>query len=112
MSVRKDVKTIIEKLDNVTSKTFKKAQEYEKMVQLLSNVKFEVSKCTLFSQDDGSYGVLVTYNIPMVKVFFDGDGEPMRNERFVAINELNLISIQDQNKIAGKIKEAEVKNKR
>ena len=111
MSLRKDVKAINEKLDQITSKTIWKAREYDRITEKLSQVKFNVSKCTVFPQDDGSYGVLVTYNIPLVKVFFDGDGEPMRNERFVAMNELNLISIEDQKKILEKIREAEEKNK-
>ena len=111
MGLRKDVKTINEKLDQITSKTMWKAKEYDRIMGSLSQIQFDLSKCSLFLQDDGSYGFLVSYNIPVIKVFFDGDNEPIRNDRFVAINELNLISIGNQKIIAEKIQEAKEKNK-
>lgn len=112
MRLKKIVKEIQEKLDFLTKDSYKKAKEYEKQNFLLKQVRLKVDKISLFLNNDGQVGVNIKYDIPNIKVYFDDDGEIIKNETFYAINSLDLITKEDMQKINVFLEDAKIKNKK
>lgn len=110
--IKENVNAVTEKFDELTAETIRKAKKYDELKDYLSKVKFSVDKITLvLDKKDFVYGVKVEYNIPPITLFVDSDGGQVTNERFKAINMLDLISFDDMAKIKQKINEAINKNK-
>lgn len=63
---------------------------------LISKVKFKLKDVAYIEEDDF---VLVKYEIPYAKVFFEADGQVKKNEFFYAINKLQLLPLEDMKKI-------------
>lgn len=109
MGLRKDVKDIKEKLDNITSELFVKAKKYDEIMNYLSNIKISVKRASLTLSDDARYGVKVEYQVPDAIIKVDKD-KNHTTDMFKSINMLNLISISDMEKITKKLEEAKQKN--
>ena len=110
MGFIKDIKEIKTTLNEIASDTLEKARKYDELMKYLSKIKLELEKAALSYNQDGTYNVKVNYKMPYVLLSFDGDGNVIQNERFTAINMLNLISIDDMMKISEVINEAKNKN--
>ena len=110
MSLRKDVKIIKQQLEDLGKDLFKKAREYDVLSEEVKKVKLDVKNVSLFVDEFGSTSVNVEYSIPPVKIFFDSDGQILKNERFIAMNMLDLITLEDMEKIAIKINLAKERN--
>lgn len=100
MGLRKDVKLIKQQLDELTAETMLKSRKYDELLEYLEKIKLDVKNASLFTDEFGSYGVKIDYSIEPIKIFFDSDGKLLKNERFYAINMLDLISLADMEKIA------------
>lgn len=110
--VRKDVKEIKEVVSKLSTSMSIKAMEYDKIKDFLKDIKIEVAKCnTLFDESRMEYIVKVEYKMPTITLTFDEDGDVMLNERFRAINSLDLISMDDMDRIADSIQRAKNLNK-
>lgn len=112
MSIRKDLKAIKEELSNMNSSAIiDKAKKYDELISYLADIKFDVESVKTAYDDNGTCFVIVNYKIPSVKLYVNEDGSTIPNNRFKAINMLNLISFEEMSKIAAYIEEAKIKNK-
>lgn len=109
MGFIKDIKEIKEAVNEMREDTFTKAKKYDEVREYLKHIVLDVKNISLFLNEDGSTGVKIDYTIPPIKLFFDGDNKVLKNERFVAINMLDLISKEDMYKITEKLVEAQEK---
>lgn len=110
MRLKKKIELLEKKIDFLTSDSYKKAKKYEEQEELLKKIRFSVDKISFFIDKQGLVGVNLEYSIPKLQVLFDDDSEIIFNETFYAINKLNLISIEDMQKISQKLEEAKRKN--
>ena len=111
MRTKTIIKEIKKKLDSLTDETILKAKKYEELVKHLNNVKFKVKKSNLFlSEATANIGVEVEYEVSPIKIIFDENNEIIKNDRFIAINMLDLISMSDMEKLNELIKEAKKRN--
>lgn len=69
--------------------------------KLISQISFKLKDATYLQEENC---VLVKYEIPAVKVTFDEDGKPLKNNLFYAINKLQLIPFEDMKKISALMK--------
>lgn len=106
------VGNIQEKVDFLSGENFIKAKKYEEQKELIKTIKFRIKKANLFLNNDGQIGVNVEYEIPPIKIYFDDDGQMLKNERFFAINSLDMISREDMQKIQLILEEAIERNKK
>ena len=83
---------IEEKIDNLTPEIIEKARKYDELKSLLNFVKFDVKNVSLFTDSVGNIGVKIAYNFPDVKIYCDSEGNIEKNNRFIAVNTLDLIS--------------------
>lgn len=118
MRIFKFKKEVTNKLSNIESKindlsnnTASKAKKYDELISFINEIKFDLKNVSLFVNDYGSVGVKIDYTLPSIKIGFDEEGKIIKNNRFVAINQLNLISLEDMKKISNKIEEAKTKNR-
>ena len=100
----KDVSTLTK--DNQT-----KIKKYNEMVEFLKDVKISVSKVNFNVNDRGSIGVDIHYHIPKQSIYFNDENEIIMNKTFRAINMLNLISLDDMQKISILLEDAKRKNR-
>ena len=63
---------------------------------LISKVKFRLKDVAYLDEEDC---VLVKYEIPYAKVYFEANGQVKKNDFFYAINRLQLLSFDDMKKI-------------
>ena len=110
MGFLKDIKEIKETLNKVTSEALNKSVMYDELNNYIEKVNINVQKVSLNYNQDGTYNVKIDYSIPHILLSFDGDGNVIQNERFKAMNMLNLISIEDMMKISDYIENAKKKN--
>lgn len=110
MGFLKDIKEIKETLNKVTGEALNKSIKYDELINRIEKVKINVQKVSLSYNQDGTYNVKVDYSIPNILLSFDSDGNIIQNERFTAMNMLNLISIEDMMKISACIENAKKKN--
>lgn len=115
MSFKKDVKnqlnSIEKKIDNLAPEILEKAKKYDELKELLKHIKFDVKNASLFSDNLGNIGVKINYFIPEVRIYCDSEGNIEKNNKFYAINKLDLVSFSDMKKIQAKIDEAKLRNK-
>ena len=64
--------------------------------KLIDKVKFRLKDVAYLVEEDV---MLVKYEVPYVKVAFDADANPKKNDLFYAINKLQLITLDDMKKI-------------
>lgn len=78
----------------------RQSEEFNTVKNLLEQVKINVKEVkTVLDQDTMEDVVTVKYELPIVTVRFDENGDPLKNELFYALNTLNLISYEDMEKI-------------
>lgn len=115
MSLRKEVKEIkrmVEEMHKDYDDLLKKERKLVEQTELLKHIKFTVKRCdTMFNQNTLSYSVLIEYELPKVQVDFEVGGEQMTNDRLRAINLLDLITLDDMQKIRRELDKAEKLNK-
>ena len=115
MSLKKEIKeqlnSIETKIDKMSPQILEKARKYDELTELLKHINFDVKSASLFTDSMGNIGVKINYHIPEVKIYCDSEGHIEKNNRFYAINALDLISLSDMKKIQVKIDEAKIKNK-
>lgn len=115
MSFKKEIKQqlnlIEEQLKQLSPQILEKARKYDELKERLKYVTFDVKNVSLFTDSMGNIGVKIAYNVPEVKIYCDSDGNIEKNNRFIAINSLDLVSFSDMKKIQVKIDEAKIKNK-
>lgn len=111
MRLRKEVHIIKEKIDKLTDETINKAKAYDELKSYLKHINIDVKNTVLtFDTDAMCYCIQVNYDIKPIKIFLDKDNNIVRNETFIAINTLDLISLSDMAKISSKIEEAKEMN--
>lgn len=104
--IKENSKKILEETKTFTKDNAWKIKEYDKISELLKNVKLNVKEAKLFVNNDGLIGVSIDYNFPSIKVLLDEDGTVVKDNRFYSVNMLNLIPFEDMQKIQSKINEA------
>lgn len=78
----------------------RQSEDFSTVKNLLEQVKINVKEVkTVLDQDTMEDVVTVKYELPIVTVRFDENGDPLKNELFYALNALNLISYEDMEKI-------------
>jgi hypothetical protein len=111
MSIKRDLKEIkdsqlrLEKLYN--GSILKKANDYDKLIETLKKVKFDKIKMKTSFDNYGSPTLIIDYVFEPITLRFDENKTLIVNDVFKAINELNLISIDDMTKIIKAIKSIE-----
>ena len=63
---------------------------------LIDKIRFSL-KDVYYDTESGS--MLVKYNFPSIRVYFNEDGSVQKNQLFIAINRLRLIPLEDMKKI-------------
>lgn len=77
----------------------------------LSHIHISIKNARVLADDLGYYYLEVSYEVPTLKVLFDADGKPVRNNFFKAINDLGMINQKDQELLVKKIEEVQEKIK-
>lgn len=119
MITKKQLKTQIDELTNeikelskiVVTDELKNLREikklYEEQTNLLSNVKFRVKSAKVIEEDNGSKNVVVIYQLPIVKIALDENGDPIEKiPFFYSVNALEMVSIDDYKTIENALIEA------
>ena len=109
-------KQILARIDELTN--FIKSDEYnrlksdseelKRLKSLLSHIKFKI-KDVNFYEDDNI--VQVRYELPTINLIIDEEGNPNKNEFFRSANMLELVSLEDMNKVLNvlnKIKQSKI----
>lgn len=112
MSVKKDIKKILEILEPFEKDIILKAKKYVELKDQIEKVKFRVKKISYFVDDKGDYGVNVEYEVPSIRLSFNDKNEIIENETFKNINLLNMVSFSDMEKISNALEQCEKMNKR
>ena len=92
----KELKEIFQKNEVETLR--KKAQELENIKELLSHVKFRLKDIKL--SEEGSYKtVKIFYQLPIIELLIDQNGNPNKNDFFYSSNSLGLLDLESMKKI-------------
>lgn len=110
MRLKKIVKDTNDKVNQLLGDCHRKSQLYDKITEYVAKVLIEVNDVSLFANNDGLVGVKVEYKVPPVKIYFDDDGQILKNERFYAMNYLNLISTDDMKRVQVYLDDAKRRN--
>lgn len=110
MALRKDVKEIKQLLEQISKDTLYKAKEYDKLIDLLKMLPVKISKIHTQINKDLTYSVKIEYEIPSVEIKVDKNSYIPNNDSFKAINLLNLLSMEDAQKISKEIEKAKKLN--
>lgn len=78
----------------------------------LSHIHLNLKNARILADDLGYYYLEVSYEVPTLKVLFDADGKPVRNNFFKAINNLNLLNQKDLEKLTDQISKIQEKIKK
>ena len=111
VDMKSQVNSIRDDLDHILNGVLNKAQLYDIMLSQLENVVVKVDRAHIvFNQESATYGVKISYSIPDVELVYDKDKGFDVNERFKAMNMLNLISAEDMQYISNQVDLANQKN--
>ena len=110
MGTRKDIKKILEILNEINSDTLIKAKKYVELKSQLDTIKFSVKSKNFFINEVGDYCVKVEYEKKPEIITFDDKGDIVVSDTFKNINLLNLISFQEMEEIQNFINAAKEKN--
>lgn len=112
MGFIKDFKEIKKKVEeihkSVNNKIIYKASKYDEVLSYLKNIVFDL-KIDKYINELGEIEYKLTYSLPSVKMKFDEKGELQDNILFASINMLDLLKIEDTNKLLNIIKEEKIK---
>lgn len=95
MSIKKDLKEIKEAFLGLTESTLKKAKKYDEIHENLKNVVLKPTNFHTKIDENGNLYFSVEFKTPEIRVYYDENGEMIKNNMFYSINYLNLISIDD-----------------
>ena len=102
-------KKLLAKIDELTnlikSEEFqrlkKDSDELKRIQALLPNIKFKVKSVKYFEDEEtGEEIVQITYDLPVINLKIDEHGNPNKNDFFYSTNSLDMISIEDMEKIS------------
>lgn len=111
--IKEELSLIKEKMNKLTDETIRKANAYDELKNYLKHIKLDVSNVSVqFDTELIKYCVKIDYHMPSLKVYIDKDNNVERNESFIAINMLDLISLKDMNKISEKLEDIKKINKK
>ena len=89
------------------AKLREKERLYEEQTKLLSNVKFRVKSAKAVESDGGEPSVVVIYQLPMITIPLDENGNPSEKiPFFYSVNALGMVSIEDYQAIERALTEA------
>ncbi len=78
--------------------------DYNLQLKLLQDIRFKVKSVKPgFNEETGLPTLKIVYEVPSVCLEFDEEGRPIKNDFFYASNFLDLISIEDMEKIQKEI---------
>ena len=78
----------------------KDSAELKRVKELLSHVKFKVKDIKFFEEgEENQPTVRIIYELPVIDLTIDENGEPSKNDFFYSSNMLEMISLEDMNKI-------------
>lgn len=110
MQLKKIAQDTNNKINQLLGDCYHKSQLYDEITKYVSKVLIQVKDVSLFANNDGLVGVKVEYDVPTVKIYFDDDGQILKNDRFYAMNYLNLISTDDMKRIQVYLDDAKRRN--
>lgn len=109
-------KQILQRLEELTD--FVKSKEYEKLKQdseelkrireLLSHIHFKVKEVQYYEENET---VQIRYELPVVNLKIDENGNPNKNDFFYSTNVLEMISFEDMEKIANYLERVKLNRK-
>lgn len=109
---KKDIQQINDKLDNFTSSIVRKANNYDKIMESLKSVIINVERAyATFDETSMRYVVKIDYSVPQSILYIGDDGEAELNTRFKAMNDLDLIPIDDLSRVVSAMLKANEENK-
>lgn len=96
-NLSEDFSNLKKLVENNELKTLRmKEQELNKTRELLSHIQLKIKDVKLYEDDNtGKEYARITYTIDPLRIDFDDDGNPLKNEVFRAINMLDLTSLKD-----------------
>ena len=74
----------------------KDSDELKETKSLLSNIKFKVKDIKYYKDENF---VQIRYELPVINLTLDDQGNPSKNEFFYSSNRLEMISLEDMKKI-------------
>lgn len=101
MVTKKQILARIDELTNlIKSDEFNRlkqeSEELKRIKALLPNIKFKVKDINYYKENNV---VQIRYELPVITLQLNEEGEPSRNEFFYATNVLEMISLEDMQKI-------------
>lgn len=110
MGLRKDLKKIVKELESLkrdlTPEVIQKAKKYDQLIVDLEEIKFGVANVTESVDNFGNPTLKINYKVPSVElVLNDSSTDFVYGAMFRKINELNLISLEDMQKLSIKIEQ-------
>ena len=106
--LRAEVKELSKIVVTDELKTLKeKEKRFEEQTKLISNVKFRVKSAKVAEDVNGSPGIVIIYQLPIISIPLDEKGDPIeRNPFFYAVNALGMVSLEDYQAIERALAEA------
>lgn len=113
---KKKIDTLTKKVDELTDiiktnelvRLREESKDYKTVLALLKDVRLEIKSVRSVENQDGTDSIVVEYNTPSV-VLTTRDGETSTDKFLYAVNMLNLISMDDMEKIRKVINKVEKK---
>lgn len=100
MSVKKDIKETVDRIETLLTGNLKeRAKRADELEEYLSHVELRVKSVSEVPGSDGTTDIRVVYECPQIIIRYDGNGNIIENETFKAINMLNLIPLEDMQRI-------------
>ena len=101
MVTKKQILARIDELTNlIKSDEFnhlkQESEELKRIKALLPNIKFKVKDINYYKENNV---VQIRYELPVITLQLNEEGEPSRDEFFYATNVLEMISLEDMQKI-------------
>lgn len=85
--------------------------DYNVQSELLKDIRFKVKTIkSVVNENTGLPELRIAYEVPVVCLEFDEEGKPIKNNFFYASNFLELISIEDMEKIQREIEKTQKAN--
>lgn len=106
MAIKKDLKKIVASQNEIISylkgEYLEKAKKYDQIKEWLANINIKMKSVESFN-DYGEPIIKVEYSLKPLILEFDENNEILKNETFVAINNLNLVDFESMQKISEQI---------
>lgn len=112
MVTKKDILVQLKELtDLIKSEQFEKyradSNELTQVRELLSHIRFKIKDIRLVDNEESlDKTIQITYELPRVKLTIDPEGNISKNDFFYATNFLEMISMEDMQKLQDFIESA------